>query len=237
MRAKVANDQSVLRWGAVVLAGALAAAGLGTAPARGAETYPGSRDRTLGPLISGSTSYVDGTYVWTDYAYDDRGPNGDAFSGGDSTYPASAAPGNAADLIQVQLGRTPEKQLRITAILETLVHPGLAAVGIGIDTDANRLTGAPSVPGNSWNTRTPLGLEAMVVLQGTTARLLKWERDAWRRVGELKATTDVASNSLEALVPDNVLAVPAEGSWRVVAAAGLGGADNSWVDGKGPIYD
>ena len=127
--------------------------------------------------------------------------------------------------------------LRITAILETLVHPGLAAVGIGIDTDANRLTGAPSVPGNSWNTRTPLGLEAMVVLQGTTARLLKWERDAWRRVGELKATTDVASNSLEALVPDNVLAVPAEGSWRVVAAAGLGGADNSWVDGKGPIYD
>ena len=30
-------------------------------------------DPTVGPLICGTASYVDGTYVWTDYAYDDTG--------------------------------------------------------------------------------------------------------------------------------------------------------------------
>ncbi len=40
-------------------------------------------DPSLGTLVSGEQSYVDGTHVWTDYVYDDRGPNTDALPGGD----------------------------------------------------------------------------------------------------------------------------------------------------------
>ena len=47
---------------------------------------------TLGPLISGTSSYVNGTYVWTDYAYDDRGPDTNAIPGGDANYPATMNP-------------------------------------------------------------------------------------------------------------------------------------------------
>jgi hypothetical protein len=64
---------------------------------------------TIGPLVSGTSSVVDGTYVWTDYAYDDRGPNLDGpgredldTAGGDAVYGIGWR--NEADLIQLQLG-------------------------------------------------------------------------------------------------------------------------------------
>ena len=38
-----------------------------------------------GPLISGTSAYVAGTHVWTDYVYDDRGKNSNAVFGGDQT--------------------------------------------------------------------------------------------------------------------------------------------------------
>ncbi len=36
---------------------------------------------TVGSLVAGSGGYVDGIFVWTDYAYDDRGANADAADG------------------------------------------------------------------------------------------------------------------------------------------------------------
>src|SRR4051794_38110307 len=75
---------------------------------------PPSAEPTLGPLISGATSLVDGVHVWTDYAYDDRGTS----AGSAATYPSEADPGNAADLIQLQLTPGP-RALRIRAVLET----------------------------------------------------------------------------------------------------------------------
>ena len=44
----------------------------------------------IGELVSGRATYVNGTFVWTDYAYDDHGPNADAASGGDRTQSAFA---------------------------------------------------------------------------------------------------------------------------------------------------
>ena len=39
----------------------------------------------LGPLEAGASSYVDGSFVWTDYVYDDRGAESDGRKGGDAT--------------------------------------------------------------------------------------------------------------------------------------------------------
>src|SRR5688572_18219136 len=60
-------------------------------------------DATLGTLIAGEESYVGGTHVWTDYAYDDRGSNTNGLAGGDAKY-TDLEPGNTADFIQLQLG-------------------------------------------------------------------------------------------------------------------------------------
>jgi hypothetical protein len=108
------------------------------------------QDPELGPMIAGRSSYVDGTFVWTDYPLDDRGantledpprgcsPGGPDCSGGDETYPEWAAPGNAADLIQLQIGETTLGQrLRVRAVLGTLVDPEVPILGVGFDTDSD----------------------------------------------------------------------------------------------------
>src|SRR5438445_12386463 len=82
-----------------------------------------------GPLISGTTAYVSGTHVCTDYVYDDRGKNSNAVFGGDETYPADPYPGNTADLIQLQVGTGAGGALAITALLETLVPGADVAIG------------------------------------------------------------------------------------------------------------
>jgi poly(3-hydroxybutyrate) depolymerase len=56
--------------------------------------------------------------VWTDYAYDDTGADGDDVGGGDAPYPGGSS--NAADLIQLQV-TVDGRDLRIRAILETLL--------------------------------------------------------------------------------------------------------------------
>ena len=48
-------------------------------------------DAELGELVAGEASYVAGTHVWTDYAYDDRGPNTDPLPGGDAANRAAVA--------------------------------------------------------------------------------------------------------------------------------------------------
>jgi hypothetical protein len=112
----------------------------------------------LGPLVAGTSSYVEGTFVWTDYVFDDRGPNlvdfpllgpvrcltpgGPDCSGGDAEYPEFAAPGNTADLVQLQIGTARWDRLAVRAVLSSLVNPEVPALGVAFDTDANPATGA-----------------------------------------------------------------------------------------------
>src|SRR5437763_9748891 len=110
-------------------------------------------DPTVGPLISGSTSYVAGTFAWTDYAYDDRGPDTNATKGGDATYPPGMDPNNVADLIQLQLALPNQNHLAVTAVLETLTPSTRPLIGIALDSDNNPSTGAASLPG-SWTAAT-----------------------------------------------------------------------------------
>src|SRR3954447_26454732 len=59
---------------------------------------------TLGELVAGTSQVVDGTWVWTDYVYDDHGANTDPGdptvlydAGGDATYPEGFE--NSADIV------------------------------------------------------------------------------------------------------------------------------------------
>ena len=71
---------------------AAAVAALGAPIARGAGPAAPPAEPTMGALISGTVSVLHGTHVWTDYAYDDRGPDA-----------STASSDNAADLIQLKL--------------------------------------------------------------------------------------------------------------------------------------
>lgn len=101
-------------------------------------------DPDVGPLVCGTSSYVKGTYVWTDYVYDDHGadtePETEADFGsprGDLRYPDWATAGNTADLVQLQISLEDEG-LQFKAILETLTDPDQPILGIALDTDPGR---------------------------------------------------------------------------------------------------
>jgi hypothetical protein len=191
-----------------------------------------------GPLISGTTAYVSGTHVWTDYAYDDRGENSNAIPGGDATYPGNPHPGNTADLIQLQVGTNQGGVLVVLALVETLVPGAEVAVGVGFDTDQNSLTGAPAVPGGLWTTfpGTTLGLEHLVVIDSQTgnATLLSYVLGAWQTVATTPATIDRDCNTVSAAIPG---LVPGSATWKAVGLAGWSDAAGSWLNGAHPIHD
>jgi pimeloyl-ACP methyl ester carboxylesterase len=192
-----------------------------TASASSGGAFPGAVNATVGPLISGTSSYVHGTYAWTGYAYNDT-----------TAYPSGVA-GNSANLIQLQVGLTSGGDMRIRAILETLTDPTVPLLAVGFDTDGNPQTGAASLPG--WSADGPLGLDWLVTVgsQGTT--LEHWNGSAWTVAGHYPSEIDPTSNSMTAVIPRSALN-PDGQTWDAVAAVGLNGAD-SWLSGDGSIYN
>jgi hypothetical protein len=216
---------------------ALALLGVGAIGAR-AVLPPGSSSTptpaTLGPLISGTSSYVDGTYVWTDYAYDDRGPDTDGTAGGDAAYPADMHPNNVADLVQLQVSIADAAHTHVRAVLETLTDATRPVLGIAFDRDGNPATGAPSLPG-SWVARTPLGVDTLFVLTRAGGTAMTWDGGKWAARGSFPVALDGAANTVTADVP---FAMPASGVVRAAAAIGYDdGAGHSWVTTSSPVQD
>src|SRR5439155_25598431 len=107
---------------------------------------PGSGWRATPILISGSSAYRQGEYLYQDFLYDDHGasggardPNdprvaGDAFSAPNGTYTYPTGPGyngNAADLVELRV-RPLANATAFRVTLNTLVDPSLAAFTIAI---------------------------------------------------------------------------------------------------------
>lgn len=181
----------------------------------------------LGPLVSGTSSMVEGTFVWTDHAYDDRGANagpGDRTvlddAGGDAGYPDGLT--NAADLIQLQLSASSGEDgesTDVAVLLETLTDPGVPAVVVGLDTDADPSTGADALPGLSWEPDEPLGLELALLLAEDAGQVAVAEDDAWSEAATPAVEVDAEENLLQMTVDEQLL--PRDGTWRVVTATGL----------------
>jgi hypothetical protein len=199
----------------------------------------------LGELVSGTAAYVNGTFVWTDYAYDDRGPNRDAAAGGDRTdsaraggdvkYPPELAGGNAADLIQLQLGLD-GLDLTVRAILQTLTDPTVPLLGIAFDIDRNPATGAETLPGGQWLANRALGVELLLVLSSAGGELQRFTNGAWASEASFAVVVDPERNVIEATVPFSVLDTRFA-RWRAFAALGIRTARGAWIDGGAPIFD
>lgn len=187
----------------------------------------------LGPLICGTSSYVDGTYVWTDYAYDDQGAHESGVPGGEATYPEGID--NSADLIQLQFESSPDG-LQITAVLQTLLKASLPVLGIGFDTDADPGTGAPDFPGSSWQPKKPLGIDLIVTVSEQHATLRRFSDGKWSKASTFVSTVDSQANTMQATIP-KTLAEPDTAVWRVFAGLGIQDKKGSWLDGHSPLYD
>jgi predicted esterase len=167
---------------------------------------------TVGPLVSGTASIVDGTYVWTDYAYDDRGPNLDEAdrtdldaAGGDASYPEGWR--NDADLIQLQLGAA-DGGVTVRAVFETLTDPTVPVVVLGFDTDGDATTGEDSF-GDDWSVDGGIGAEEWVVVHDPAV-------DVPLAVDAVEAedvVVDPATNTIDATIPLD----PGDARWNAVA--------------------
>ena len=226
---------SIERRSVAVAAAAAIAGALVLVPA-GAQNVPPTASPTVGELIAGRSSTIGGVYAWTDYAYDDRGPDTNTRPGGDAKYPADMNPNNVADLIQVQF-RADGEQLRATIVLETLKEATRPVVGVGVDSDGDASTGAPSLPG-SWITAGSLGVDRLFVFtnKGGSDDGQAWyfAGGTWTRGRTFDVSTDLAANTLTATLP---FRLSATGVMRAVVAAGYEHAGKSWLDGTAPVHD
>jgi hypothetical protein len=202
---------------------------LGTSPTAAPAV---TADATMHPLVSGTSAYDDGTYVWTDYAYDDRGADTNGTAGGDTTYPSDIPRGNVADLIQLQLHPQADG-LVATAVLETLSGTSRPLVGIGLDLDGPK-HGAASLPG-SWTAATPLGMDRLYVLSRDGGQEMVADSSGhWRKTRRFSVTVDGARNTVSGVLP---IQLPSSGSVRAVTAVGYQDGGKSWVNGTAPVMD
>jgi pimeloyl-ACP methyl ester carboxylesterase len=184
----------------------------------------------VGPLISGTSSYVKGQWAWTDYAYDDTGMNSDSLAGGDASYPETQR--NAADIIQVQFAKV-AGNLQVLTILQTLTDADAPEIVVMFDTDKNELTGSSMLSGGAWLPNGSLGSDWMLLINSKGATLSRWSGISWSEQAKLTPAINLIDNTISVAIPPNILN-PGKDAWRVFAAAGL--ASDPILKG-GAIYD
>ncbi|MET0489012.1 MAG: hypothetical protein ABW143_02155 [Acidimicrobiales bacterium] len=203
-----------------------------------AEEAPGP---TLGPLVSGTASVVDGTFVWTDYAYDDRGPDTEPgtrtdidAAGGDATYGTGWR--NEADIVQTQVGLDADGRVTVRVVLETLTDPSMPVVMVAFDTDADRGTGAIAL-GAAWapgsDAAQGLGVDRLAVLRQDGGEFLTYDGGTFGPAEPLDVTVDADANTITAVLPLE----PDGETWSAFAAAGTSEGEGSWFDGGVTLHD
>ena len=247
--------RSLTRWG-VLVAGGLALSALPVAPAAAArnrvQALPHVADGKLGEWrgtatnLAGRSQISRGESIYTDFLYDDYGPDSDgvpnspSFSGheavtaGDYRYPADEARYgyNAADLRELRFSAD-TRALHLLVGLETMKVPDAAIVEIAIDTDGNPATGAPA-----WADGAGLaggGADRFITLWGTGGRVT----DAQGNVTPITQATNLTENAIEADVPLSALGPVAAGA-RWWAATGLAAPAGTFVAqdaGKPAAFD
>lgn len=173
------------------------------------------------PRTSGTGRYDAGTFLWTDWLYDDMGR-------GDFTYASPEAGANGADVFRAAIaGDATHTYWRVD--WNTLLDSDVPVATWAFDTDADATTGATSWPA-----------DAGVVSPGIEAAMIVSSRGAWLIDATSGARTDLTASGATVTVDESsrsfVVAVPralmtAEDEWTVRLAAGVANASG---DGFAP---
>jgi dienelactone hydrolase len=182
--------------------------------------------------LAGRTQVSHGELIYTDYLYDDYGPdldrlpNDPAFraplapTNGDYRYPADADRygHNAADLRELRVSAT-RGGLHALVALQTMKAADAAAAMIAIDTDGDAATGAAAWPdGAGIATR---GADRFVTVWGTGGHVV----DAAGRATPVRTAANLEENAIEVDVPYALLGALSDSAriWVVTGLARRGG--------------
>ena len=188
-------------------------------------------------LVSGTTAYRDGEFLYQDYLFDDRGADtvpvvgtrdalgSNLFSAGagDVRYPlARRFAGNAADLVELRI-RPEADAIAYRVTLNAALDPRTSVVGIGIDTDRS---GGGAVDWPLGAGVSSPGLDRFVTAWGTGGATHALPGEAARALPGGAVTMDLERNQMTIRVPRAVMD-PGSTTWRYVAGTGL------WDDAAG----
>ncbi|MEA2449579.1 MAG: hypothetical protein QOG63_1511 [Thermoleophilaceae bacterium] len=156
--------------------------------------------------IGGRTTTSRGEYIYTDWLYDDHGPNLDGAPGttqyraalmpveGDYTYPADDRLGyDAADLRELRVAAT-KRGLYFLISLQTMKAPNASIVSIGLDGDRRAKTSRPWPDGAGLTAK---GAERYVTTWGKRARYT----DRKGRSHPLRSRVNLKANAIEVFLP------------------------------------
>jgi hypothetical protein len=231
----------------VLLAALLAGPGVSAA---GASTHvaDGNLSDWVGQptMLAGRAQTSMGELIYTDYLYDDYGPDLDhspntpqfrsvlAPKSGDYGYPddPDRYGYNAADLRELRIALD-SNALHALVALQTMKVRGASIATIAIDADGNSATGSGIWPDGA-GLKTP-GADHFITVWGGGARLT----DAAGNTTSLTHATNTAANAFEVDVPRALLGTLASTPriWVGVGLAGSGGTYMTVQPGATAVYD
>lgn len=184
--------------------------------------------------LAGRTQISGGELVYTDYLYDDYGPDVNGVSdfpqfrdalapkSGDYGYPEKPKRYgyNAADLRELRVA-TDRRGLHLLIALQTMKVRDATVATVALDTDADEGTGAGEWPDGA-GLDTP-GTERFVTTWGEGARITEPSGEARR----LDAAADLRANAIEVDIPWDRLGDVSNGA-RIWAVTGLAGKDGTY---------
>jgi dienelactone hydrolase len=233
---------------AVVLAALLASPGIPPAQAETSHLADGNLADWVGQptMLAGRSQVSKGELIYTDYLYDDYGPDVDGIpnqpqfrstlapKSGDYGYPDDSARYgyNAADLRELRIA-VDKSALHALIALQTMKASDASVATIAIDADNNPATGAGNWPDGAGLT-TP-GADYFITVWGSGARLT----DSAGHTTALREATNTDANAFEVDVPLSLLRALC-GKARVWVGTGLaapGGTYMSRQAGATPVYD
>lgn len=164
-------------------------------------------------LISGTSAYRRGEFLYQDFLYDDRG------AGSSYTYPTDPRyGGNAADFVEVRI--TPVSgAMAIRITYNTMLDPELVATTIALG-DSSQPRDMP----HGANTAAPA--EVFVTVHGGTAEAVDAASGAALTAPGIRVKLDERRRQVEIRVPEAVFATAGRSDVRVAAATGLWDAAN-----------
>ena len=231
----------------VVVLTALGAPAAGARPARDHRADGRIADWVGRPtMLAGRTQLSRGELIYTDYLYDDYGPNLDggpnppAFrclfcsTSGDYRYPDAEKRygNNAADLRELRLA-IDHRALHVLVALQTLKAKNATVAEIAIDRDGNRSTGAGRWPAGAGLT-TP-GANLFITMTATGAKVFGASGRAYR----IRHGANLKQNFMEADVPLRRLGKLGKRArvWVAVGLEARGGRFLAQSAGKTAAFD
>jgi len=197
-------------------------------------------------MLAGHSQISRGELIYTDYLYDDYGPDLNGIpdqpqfrdllapKSGDYAYPddPDRYGYNAADLRELRFAAN-KKRVWVLVALQTMQVPDAAVVMIAIDTDGDASTGTAAWPGGAGlNTQ---GADSFVTTWGSGAQVTDASGDSTA----IPFAANLDENAIELKVPRRLLG-PVSPSARVWAASGLANPDGTWQaqsDGETAAFD